>query len=97
MNGGLRQNALQQFAVVMLENVCLRIFHLNGAVNHHNKVYWGDEGPEEIDQRYLKDPKVTALCALNAKKGMLGPYWFADSRGRTVTVNGECYRGIESN
>ena len=25
---------------------------------------------------------------------MLGPYWFEDSRGRTVTVNGECYREV---
>ena len=43
-------------------------FHVNGAVNHHNNMYWGDERPEEIDERYLKGPKVTALCALNAKK-----------------------------
>ena len=49
-------------------------FYLNVAVNHHNNVYWGDERPEEIDERCLKGPKVTALCALNAKKGMLGPY-----------------------
>ena len=42
----------------------------------------------------MKGPKVTALCALNAKKGMLGPYWFEDSRGRTVTVNGERYREV---
>ena len=69
-------------------------FHLNGAVSHHNNVYWGDERPEEIDEKYLKGPKVTALCALNAKKGMLGPYWFEDSRGRTVTVNGERYREV---
>ena len=71
-------------------------FHLNGAVNHHNNVYWGDERPEEIDERCLKGPKVTAFCALNAKKGMLGPYWFEDSRGRTVTVNEERYRGVLS-
>jgi len=49
-------------------------FHLNGAVNHQNNVYWRDERPEEIDERCLKGPKVTALCALIAKKGILGPY-----------------------
>ena len=37
---------------------------------------------------------MTGLRALNAKKGMLGPYWFEDSRGRTVTVNGERYREV---
>ena len=67
---------------------------MNGAVNHHNNVYLGDERPKKIDERCLKGPKVTALCALNAKKGMLWPYWFEDSRGRTVTVNGEHYREV---
>ena len=37
---------------------------------------------------------MTALCALNAKKGILGPYWFDDSRGITVTVNEERYREV---
>ena len=37
---------------------------------------------------------MTALCALNAKKGMLGSYWFEDSREKTVTVNGEHYRKV---
>ena len=69
-------------------------FHLNGAVNHHNNVYWGDERPKQIDERCLKGPKVTALCALNAKKGMLGPYWFEDNRGKTVSVNRERYREV---
>ena len=55
--------------------------------------YWGDERPEETNEKCLKGPKVTALCALNAKKGMLGPYWFEDSRG-TVTVNEERYREV---
>ena len=71
-------------------------FHLNGGVNHHNNVYWGDERLEKINERCLKGPKVTALCAINAKKGMFGPYWFEDSRGRTVTVNGERYREVLS-
>ena len=57
-------------------------------------MFRGDERPEEIDEKCLKGPKMTALCALNAKKGMLGSYWFEDSRGRTVTVNGERYREV---
>ena len=64
-------------------------FHLNGAVNHLNSVYWRDERPKQIGQRCLKDPKVTALCGLNAKKRILGPYWFEGNRGRTVRINGE--------
>ena len=49
---------------------------------------------KKINERCLKDPKVTAPCVLNAKKEMLGHCWFEDSRGRTVTVNGECYREV---
>ena len=67
-------------------------FHLNDAVNYRNNVYWRDERPKEIDERCLKDPKMAALCAINAKKGMLGPDWFEDSRARTVIVNGERYK-----
>ena len=29
-------------------------FHQNGALNHHNHAYWGDERPEEIDERCFK-------------------------------------------
>ena len=41
-----------------------------------------------------KGPKLTGLCALNAKKGMLRSYWFEDCRERTVTVNGERYKKV---
>ena len=43
-------------------------FYLNGAVNHHNNVHWGDDRPKVIDERCLKGPNVTALCQLNARK-----------------------------
>ncbi|KAK3886469.1 hypothetical protein Pcinc_009340 [Petrolisthes cinctipes] len=51
-------------------------FHLNGAVNNHNNVFWGQEHPEEISEKHLKGAKVTAWIAFNAKHGLLGPYWF---------------------
>ena len=65
-------------------------FHLNGAVNHHNNVYWEDRDLK----RSMKGAGKTQSLWLNAKKGVLGPYWFEDSRGRTVTVNGELYRKV---
>ena len=65
-------------------------FHLNGAVNNHNNVFWGEEKPEEIGEKRLKGPKVTAFVAFNAKHGLLGPYWFEEN-GRTVTINSERY------
>ena len=35
-------------------------FHLDGAVNNHNNVFW-EERPEEIREKHLKGPKVTAF------------------------------------
>uniref|UniRef100_UPI00358F7504 uncharacterized protein isoform X2 n=1 Tax=Myxine glutinosa TaxID=7769 RepID=UPI00358F7504 len=69
-------------------------FHLNGAINNHNNIFWGSEPPEEITERYLKGPTVTCFCAFNARWGMLGPYWFENDNSRAVTINGECYRAV---
>ena len=69
-------------------------FHLNGAVNNHNNVFWGAERPDEISEKRLKGPKVTAFVAFNARHGPLGPYWFEDEEGRTQTINSERYIGV---
>ena len=68
-------------------------FHLNGAINNHNNIFWGAE-PPEITERYLKGPKVTCFCAFNARWGTLGPYWFENDNSRTVTINGEYFRAV---
>ena len=49
-------------------------FRLNSAVNNHNNIFWGSDLPEEITERQLKGPKVTAFVAFNARHGLLGPY-----------------------
>ena len=69
-------------------------FHLNGAINNHNTIFWGAEPPEEITERYLKEPKVTCFCTFNARWGTLGPYWFENDNSRTVTINSEHYRAM---
>ena len=38
-------------------------FHLDGAVNNHNNIFWGNERPKEISGKYLKGNKVTAMTA----------------------------------
>ena len=68
-------------------------FHLNGAINSHNNIFWGSEPPEETTDKLAKGPKVTAFVAYNIRHGLLGPYWFEEG-GRTVTVNGERYREV---
>ncbi|XP_076041907.1 histone-lysine N-methyltransferase SETMAR-like [Oratosquilla oratoria] len=66
-------------------------YHLNGTVNNHNNVFWGEEPPEEMSEKHLKGAKVTAWIAFNPRHGLLGPYWFQDGRGKTVIVNSERY------
>ena len=68
-------------------------FHLNNAVNNHNYISWGSEQPEEVTEKQLKGPKVTAFVAFNARHGLLGPYWFEEG-GKTVTVNAARYRDV---
>lgn len=68
-------------------------FHLNGAVNNHNNIYWGTSPPEETTDRNLKGQKVTCFVAFNAKHGIIGPYWF-EEEGKTVTINAVRYRDV---
>ena len=68
-------------------------FYLNGAINNHKNVFWGESIPEEMGQKHLKGPKVTAFVAFNAKHGLLEPYWFEEN-GRTVTINTGRYISI---
>ena len=68
-------------------------FHLNSAVNNHNSIFWGSEQPEEVTEKQLKGPKVTAFVAFNARHALLGPYWFEEG-GKTVTVNAVSYHDV---
>ena len=68
-------------------------FHLDGHVNSKNCVFWGTQPPQEVLQWPLHSSKVTAWCAMNSKT-IIGPYWFEDADGRTVTVDQENYRTV---
>lgn len=65
-------------------------FSLGGYVNKQNCRIWGSENPQVIVERPLHPPKVTVWCALWAG-GVIGPYFFEDGQGRTVTVNSQRY------
>ncbi|XP_048484480.1 uncharacterized protein LOC125490157 [Plutella xylostella] len=65
-------------------------FHLNGHVNKQNCRYWSTENPKAKHERPLHSPKVTVWAAISSK-GIIGPYFFEDSRGRTITVNSAEY------
>lgn len=66
-------------------------FHLNGTVNQQNYRYWSDENPKLMHERPLHSPKVTVWCAVSSIF-VIGPYFFEDDNGTTVTVTSERYR-----
>lgn len=68
-------------------------FWLNGYVNKQNCRFWSDENPREIMPKPLHPEKLTVWCGL-WRHGIIGPYFFKDERGKTVTVNGERYRAM---
>lgn len=65
-------------------------FHLNGFVNKQNFRYWCAEQPSLKHQKPLHCQKVTVWAAISAK-GLIGPYFFENSRGQALTVNTDRY------
>lgn len=65
-------------------------FHLGGYVNSQNCRIWGSENPQVVVERPLHPPRVTVWCALWSG-GVIGPYFFENDKGETVTVNSERY------
>lgn len=68
-------------------------FHLNGHVNKQNCRYWAAANPRSKHQKPLHSPKVTAWAAISAH-GIIGPYFFKNERGQSVTVNSDRYTAM---
>lgn len=66
-------------------------FSLSGHVNSHNAVHWGSHRPEEVQTMPLHSKKVTVWVAMRHGGGIIGPFFFEDDRGETVTVTQERY------
>ena len=66
-------------------------FHLGGYVNKQNCHIWGSENPHEVLEKPMHPLRVTVWCGLWSG-GIIGPYFFEDEGGATVTVNGDTYR-----
>ena len=60
-------------------------FHLNGNVNKQNFRYWAAENPHMLHQKPMYSEKVTVWCGVSAF-GVLGPYFFENATGQSVTV-----------
>ena len=65
-------------------------FNLSGEVNKQNLRYWANENPLNIHEKPLHSERVTVWCAIGIF-GIIGPYFFEDENGATVTVNAERY------
>jgi hypothetical protein len=66
-------------------------FHLSGFVNKQNCRIWGSENPRIIVEKPLYPQRVTVWCGFWAG-GVIGPYFFENNEGETVTVNAQRYR-----
>lgn len=65
-------------------------FHLSGFVNKQNFRYWSESNPKNLHEKPLHSPKVTVWCAMSSL-GIIGPFFFEDDLGYTVTVNSDRY------
>lgn len=68
-------------------------FHLNGTVNSQNSRLWASSRPDTVQESPMHSPKVTCWCAVTAG-GLIGPFFFENSNGATVTINKERYVGV---
>lgn len=68
-------------------------FWLDGYVNKQNSRIWSESNPREIKESSLHPQKLTVWCGLFAGR-IIGPYFFRNSDGAAVTVNGDRYRSM---
>ena len=67
--------------------------YLNGTLSTHNSRCWGSSRPTEVQEQSLHSKRCTAWCAPSAH-GIIGPFWFEDEEGGTLTVTQVNYRNI---
>jgi len=70
-------------------------FQLDGQVNSHNAIFWGNEKPDFVNHVPLHSEKVTVWCAVSFA-GIVGPYFFEED-DETVIVNKERYQAMLRN
>jgi len=66
-------------------------FHLSGYVMR----FWETENTHIMQEDSLDPLKVTVWYGICSEK-VIGPYFFEDADGATVTVNGERYRQMRN-
>ena len=68
-------------------------FELNGCVNKQNIRYWAEQNSKETTEISLPSERVTVWCGIHEQR-IIGPYFFEDGNGKTVTVNKQRYNDM---
>lgn len=68
-------------------------FQLDGYVNTQNCWIWGMENPSVIHEKLLHAQRANICCRFWAG-GVIGPYFFENEAGNSITVNGVRYRNM---
>ena len=68
-------------------------FQLGGYVNNQNYRIWGSKYPHVVHGQPMHPPKLIVWCGLWAND-IIGPYFFENADGVSVTVDSERYRNM---
>jgi len=71
-------------------------FHLDGYVNKQNMRIWGSENPNVVLEKSARPIYVTVWAAISTR-GIIGPYFFENSKGIRSTVRQENYQQMIEN
>ena len=66
-------------------------FWMDGYINKQNWRFWGSENPMEVIERTSNPQKCTVWCGITSE-AIIGPYFFEDTDGHQINVNGIRYR-----